>query len=73
MEKKYVTHVDYLIKIVRWLHILIRKDIEEHKKIKPNNYIYFEDLADVIIENITKLKENVHLIGKNNLKLSGKS
>ena len=46
---------------------------EKHEKIKPNDHIYFEDLADVIIENITKLKENVHLIGKNNLKLSGKS
>ena len=30
---------------------------EEHEKIKPNDHIYFEDLADVIIENVTKLKE----------------
>jgi hypothetical protein len=43
---------------------------EEHETIKPNDHIYFEDLADVIIENITKSKENMHPDNSNTFEVS---
>jgi hypothetical protein len=51
-EKKHVMHVEYPIKIAKQNHES-KKDKE-----KSDDYIYIKDLAEIIVENITKFKEN---------------